>query len=67
MENESPAVFREIMERMEHRKEIGYQKPEGVVEVAYCEKTGLLANDFCVERQNGYYKKQNMPEECDCR
>lgn len=67
MENESPAVFREIMERMEHRKEIGYQKPEEVVEAAYCEKTGLLANDFCEERQNGYYKKQNMPEECDCR
>lgn len=67
MENESPAVFREIMERMEHRKEIGYQKPEEVVEAACCEKTGLLANDFCEERQNGYYKKQNMPEECDCR
>lgn len=65
--NESPAVFREIMERLEHQKEIGYQKPENVVEAAYCEKTGLLANEFCEEQQIGYYKKQAMPEKCDCR
>lgn len=65
--NESPAVFREIVVRMEHHEEIGYRKPGGVAEAAYCEKTGLLANEFCEERKTGYYKKQNVPEECDCK
>ena len=67
MKNESPAVFKEIMVRMEHHEEIGYQKPESVAEAAYCEKTGLLANEFCEEQKTGYYKKQNMPGECDCQ
>ena len=67
MKNESPAVFREIMARVEHHEGLEYQKSENVVEVAYCEKTGLLANEFCKEQKAGYYKKQNMLEECDCR
>ena len=67
MKNESPAVFREIMARVEHQEGIAYQEPEGVAEAVYCEKTGLLANRFCEEQKIGYYKKQNMPEKCDCK
>lgn len=67
MGNEAAKAFKNLMEGIEHHKEISYPVPEGVAEEFYCMKTGLLTNEFCEERGVGYYKKSDMPGRCDCR
>lgn len=65
--NSSAEIFREIVGRLEHDREAAYPKPENVVEEFYCQKTGLLAGEYCKEKGKGYYNKKYMPEVCDCR
>ena len=40
--------------------------PEGVEELTYCTKTGLLATDQCKKTDVGYYKTVFKPDVCTC-
>ncbi len=64
--NESASIFRNIMGNLKHRKDVSYPVDEDVDEEFYCQKTGLLANEFCKEKDIGYYKESFLPEKCTC-
>lgn len=64
--NESAAVFRKVMENLEHDREAAYPVPDDIVEAFYCHETGLLANEYCKDQRMGYYRKENIPEKCVC-
>ena len=63
--NESAAVFREILKKLEHNREIVYPTPENVAEEFYCTETGLLASEHCEEKRVGYYRSGEIPEKCN--
>ena len=42
-----------------------FEKPDDVLEMAYCVKTGFLASEKCKETKIGYYRKTNYPKVCD--
>lgn len=65
--NRADVVFREIMKNLEHSKELSYPESQNVVNEMYCQRTGLIANEFCMEQHTGYYKKQYVPKKCNCR
>ena len=64
--NESASVFRKIMENLKHDKEAAYPASENVEKGGYCLKTGLLANEYCKEQKQGYYRKNNNLNKCEC-
>ena len=42
-----------------------FEKPDDVLEMAYCTKSGFIAGDKCTSTQIGYYRKSNYPKMCD--
>ncbi len=64
--NGAAAVFRKVMENLEHDREAVYPVPDNIVEAFYCHETGLLANEYCKDQRKGYYRKENIPDKCTC-
>lgn len=62
--NETAVVFREIVEKLKHNRDVVYPVPEHIVKKYYCCKTGLLAGENCEEQKEGYYKEESLP--CYC-
>ncbi len=64
--NPPPLVWREVMENVQaEMPESAFpERPAGVVEMAYCVDTGLLAGDACANRGVGYYSEDNLPAVC---
>jgi penicillin-binding protein 1A len=48
----------------ENEKDHDFEKPDSVVELKYCTKTGLIAGDWCSSTETGYYKQTNIPQTC---
>lgn len=65
--NRADVIFREIMKNLKHSKGLSYPESQNVVDKMYCQRTGLIASEFCIEQHNGYYKKQHIPKKCNCR
>ena len=42
-----------------------FEKPNDVLEMAYCVQSGFIAGDKCKETKIGYYRKTNYPKMCD--
>lgn len=65
--NEAPTVFSKIMNSLEIQKGLHFKEPSDVIEKEYCLKSGLIANDNCSRVSIGYYKKNNIPQSCNCQ
>lgn len=64
----SVQVFHDTVTALESEKGMEYPQPDGVNEIPYCEKSGLLRNMSCQNISTGYYTADNMPEICNkCR
>lgn len=57
-------IWKSIFDKIngEHNK---FDLSEGIVELEYCTKSGMLKSDKCEEAKIGYYKKNNIPNLCD--
>ena len=66
VKNESPIVFQDIMKQIHFDTSKGYPTNDNVKEISFCKKTGLQANEHCVETETGYYNKQYVPDICTC-
>lgn len=66
IENESPIIFHNIMKNLKCDKQKEYPESEGVIKEKYCKKTGLIANEHCIETGEGYYNKNCIPDVCTC-
>lgn len=42
-----------------------FAKDSDVIELDYCEATGLIAGENCTSTRLGYYRKSNIPKICD--
>ncbi len=42
-----------------------FEKPDSVLEMAYCTKSGFIAGENCKETKIGYYRISNYPKVCD--
>lgn len=63
---QAPLVWGNVMRELtEGAPAQTFEKPDDVLEMAYCAKTGFLAGDKCKETLIGYYKKTNYPKVCD--
>lgn len=65
--NESPALFREIIEQLELDLSKEYPACDDVVSLTYCMRTGKIAGDYCTDTGVGYYNKDAIPEKCNCK
>lgn len=64
--NEAPYIFKIVMNNIEVDYGVKYKKTCNVIEEEYCLKTGLIANENCINKKKGYYKKNNLPDKCSC-
>lgn len=67
LRNESVFIFKEIMENVSHDKALKYPEAPFVEKMEYCKKTGLLANEYCEEKADGFYSQKNVPARCNCK
>lgn len=66
LRNESVVVFKEIMGNISYDKEAKYPESPFVEKEEYCKKTGLLANEYCKEKAEGFYNRKYIPGKCNC-
>lgn len=65
--NDAPEIFHDVMTSVGVDTSVSYEIPNGVEWMAYCKKTGCLANEHCVDTGMGCFNVDNLPVECSCQ